>query len=264
MYYDYHMHSNFSPDSKTSMEDMIKKSINLNLTEICFTDHMEHNEKGDSTWMIDYDKYFKEYNILKEKYKDKISIKIGVEMGLQTHIIDKCRNDVLTNPFDFVILSQHAIDEKDFSLRGYFEGKTQKEAYETYFLKLYEIIKNFKDYSVLGHLDLIKRYGNYDSLLDDKLFSDIIEEILKTVINDNRGIEVNTSCYRYKLPDLTPSRYILKMYKDLGGEIITTGSDSHSDTYIASNFDYIYYYLKDIGFNYICYFDKMKPNFIKI
>ena len=80
----------------------------------------------------------------------------------------------------------------------------------------------------------------------------------------SRGIEVNTSCYRYNLPDLTPSRHILNMYKDLGGEIITTGSDSHNPAQIAYNFDYIYSYLQSIGFKYVCSFDKMNPQFIKI
>jgi len=96
------------------------------------------------------------------------------------------------------------------------------------------------------------------------LFSDIIEAILKQVIYDGKGIEINTSCYRYNLPDLTPSRNIINMYKDLGGEIITTGSDSHNPTQIAYKFDYIYSYLKNSGFNYVCKFDQMKPEFIKI
>lgn len=264
MYYDYHMHSNFSNDSKTSMEDMIKACINLNLTEICFTDHMEHNANNTSTWVVDYNKYFSEYYKLKEKYKNQINIKIGIEMGLQSHIIEKCKKDILENPFDFVICSQHSINEQDFSLSGYFKDKTQKQAYEKYYLELLNIVKNFKNYSVLGHLDLIKRYGNFESLLDDKLFFDIIEEILKTVINDGCGIEVNTSCYRYNLPDLTPSKDILKLYKSLGGEIITTGSDSHATSHIAYNFDYVYNYLKEIGFKYVSTFDKMKVNFIKI
>ena len=54
------------------------------------------------------------------------------------------------------------------------------------------------------------------------------------------------------------------MYKELGGEIITTGSDSHTPSQIAFKFDYIYSYLKEIGFKYVCSFDKMNPQFIKI
>ncbi|HHP4612059.1 TPA: histidinol-phosphatase HisJ family protein, partial [Clostridioides difficile] len=126
------------------------------------------------------------------------------------------------------------------------------------------IVKNYKDYSVLGHLDLIKRYAPYDTILDDRLFSDIIEETLKQAIYDGKGIEINTSCYRYNLPDLTPSKYILQMYKDLGGEIITTGSDSHHISQVACEFDYIYSLLKNMGFKYVSKFNKLKPEFIKL
>lgn len=264
MFYDYHMHSNFSADSKAPMEDMIKKSIDLGLKEICFTDHVDYDLDSDCDFGINYDDYFNKIDYFINKYKNQISIKKGIEMGLQKQIIETCKNDINKYPFDFVICSQHAIDRSDLYYESFFKGKTQHEAYEIYYEELYNIIKNFKDYSILGHLDLVKRYGSYDKLLDDKLFSDMIEAILKQAIHDGKGIEVNTSCYRYNLPDLTPSRFILQMYKDLGGEIITTGSDSHMPSQIAYKFDYIYSVLKDIGFNYVTTFDNMKPQFKKI
>lgn len=93
---------------------------------------------------------------------------------------------------------------------------------------------------------------------------DIIESILKEVIYNGKGIEVNTSCFRYKLPDLTPSKKILSLYKDLGGEIITTGSDAHHPAFIACQFDYVTSFLKNIGFKYISTFDNLKPSFIKL
>ena len=264
MFYDYHMHSSFSNDSKTDMEDMIKKSIELGLKEICFTDHVDYDLDADDDWGIDYNKYFDKIDYLQNKYKDNISIKKGIEMGLQKQIINRCASDISQYPFDFVICSQHAINRSDLYFGNFFLNKTQHQAYEHYYMELYDIIKVYKNYSVLGHLDLVKRYGNYGKVLDDKPFDDIIESILKQAIYDGKGIEVNTSCYRYNLPDLTPSRHILNMYKELGGEIITTGSDSHNPTQIAYNFNYIYSYLQSIGFKYVCSFDKMNPQFIKI
>ena len=264
MFYDYHMHSSFSNDSKTDMEDMIKRSIDLGVKEICFTDHVDYDLEADFDWGIDYDKYFEKINFFQNKYENQITIKKGIELGLQKQIIDRCSEDANKYPFDFIICSIHAINKLDLYFGDYFTGKTQYEAYETYFKELYTIVKNYKDYSVLGHLDIIKRYGNYDNLLKDSLFSDMIESILKQVIYDGKGIEINTSCYRYNLPDLTPSRQIINMYKDLGGEIITTGSDSHNESQVAYKFDYIYSYLKESGFNHVCKFNKMKPEFIKI
>ncbi|MCG4471116.1 phosphatase, partial [Lawsonibacter sp. DFI.6.74] len=69
----------------------------------------------------------------------------------------------------------------------------------------------------------------------------------KEVIHSGKGIEINTSCFRYGLKDLTPSNYILKIYKELGGEIITTGSDSHIPSQVAYKFDYIYNKLDELG-----------------
>lgn len=264
MFYDYHMHSSFSTDGKSTMEEMIKKSIELGLNEICFTDHVDYDVYADDSFSIVYEDYFKSLETLQNKYKDKISIKKGIEFGVQTQLMDTYRKEANQYPLDFIICSIHAIDTMDLYLGNYFKDKTQHEVYENYYLYLYNIVKNYKDYSILGHLDLIKRYAPYDTILDDTLFSDIIEEILKQAIYDGKGIEINTSCYRYNLPDLTPSRYILQMYKDLGGEIITTGSDSHHVSQIAYEFDYIYTLLKNMGFKYVSKFNKLKPEFIKL
>ena len=264
MYYDYHMHCNFSPDSKTPIEDMIEASIKLGLKEICFTDHVDYDVNETDQFVVDYNKYLHTLETMQKKYEDKISIKKGIELGLQPHLIDKYTNDMKTHKFDFILCSQHAIDKYDLYFGEYFKDKSQHEAYETYYKTLYDIVKNFDSYSVLSHLDLVKRYGNYENILKDSLFMDIIEAILKEAIYKGKGIEVNTSCYRYNLPDLTPSRDIISLYKDLGGEIITTGSDAHCPSFISCKFDYIYSYLKDLGFNYISTFDNLKPKFIKL
>ena len=267
MYYDYHMHCSFSADSNTPMEDMINKSIELGLREICFTDHVDYSiitNNIEENHTVDYNEYFRKLEYFQNKYKFQISIKKGIEMGLQNHTLSKCMEDIEKNDFDFVIASIHTINKSDLIERDFYKDKTQFEAYRQYYQILYNMIKQLKSYSVLGHVDIVKRYGDLNNIIDDKIFSDEIDEILKMAIYDGKGIEINTSCFRYKLPDLTPSSYILKRYKELGGEIITTGSDSHNTSQIAHEFKTAYNALKDMGYKYICNFDKMKPNFIKL
>lgn len=218
MYYDYHMHCSFSEDSNTPMEDMINKSIELGLKEICFTDHVDYsiitnNVEKDHT--VNYDEYFRCIEYFQNKYKDQITIKKGIEMGLQNHILSKCMEDIEKNEFDFVIASIHTINKLELIERDFYKDKSQFEAYRQYYEILYNAIKKFKNYSVLGHLDVVKRYGDLNNIIDDKVFSDIIDEILKTAIYDGKGIEINTSSFKYKLPDLTPSSYILKDTKSL-------------------------------------------------
>lgn len=264
MFYDYHMHCNYSPDSKTPMKDMIEKSIELGLKEICFTDHVDYDIMTLPDIIVDYDKYFDEIEFYKNKYATKISIKKGIEMGLQTQLLDRYSKEIKEHDFDFVIGSIHTIDRQELYPGDFHKGKTQHEAYEGYYKRLFEIVNMFNDYSVLGHLDLIKRYGKYDNVLDDSLFTEYLEAILKKVIENGKGIELNTSSFRYGLSDLTPSKNILQMYKDLGGEIITVGSDSHNPSQVAAKFEEVHEVLRTIGYKYVCRFDKMKPEFIKL
>lgn len=105
---------------------------------------------------------------------------------------------------------------------------------------------------------MIKRYDRIGNYPDEKV-KDIIEKILKHIIAHDKGIEINTSCFRYGLDDLTPSRYILQMYRDLGGKMITVGSDTHEEGHVAYKIQYVYDVLKEMGFEYICTFDQMKP-----
>lgn len=255
---DYHMHTNFSDDSTCEMEDEIKKAISLGLDEICFTEHVDHGVKTDLN--CNYIEYLKEFNRCKEIYNNKIRLKIGIEFGMQVHTIDQFQKDFNENNFDFVILSCHQVDNKEFWTQDFQKGKTQKEYNEKYYEEVLKVIKNYDDYSVLGHLDMIKRYdmnGNYPF---DKV-KPIISEILKHIISKGKGIEINTSSFRYKLDDLTPSRDILKLYKELGGTIITIGSDAHKAEHVGYKILEVREELKKLGFKQFCTFEKMKPIF---
>ena len=100
MFYDYHVHSNFSPDSKTSMTKMIETCINLGLKEVCFTDHMDYDVKQTDKFVLDYKEYLKTLELMQNKYKGKITIKKGIELGLQPHLIEKYNQDM---PMKFII-----------------------------------------------------------------------------------------------------------------------------------------------------------------
>ena len=125
------------------------------------------------------------------------------------------------------------------------------------------LVQNYHNYSVLGHMDLITRYDKAGVYPFEKL-KPILTKILKIVIADEKGIEINTSSHRYGLKDLTPSRDILKLYKELGGKIITIGSDSHKPEHLGAFVDETKEELKLLGFEYICTFDKMKPVYHKL
>lgn len=277
---DYHIHSYYSDDCNNPMEQIVKDAISMNLDEICFTDHVSLGIKHDWTTNLDtydfhekenlphmnikYPAYFKEIESLNNKYKNDIKILRGMEYGMQRHTIDLFRDLYKKYPLDFIILSCHEIENKELWLQQYQEGKTQIEYNRGYYNEILTIIKQFKNYSVLGHLDMIVRYDKQGKCPFEYV-EDIVREILKIVVEDNRGIEINTSCYRYKLGDLTPSKKILEIYKELGGKILTIGSDAHrQEAFLNSHIKETLPILKDMGFEYICTYRNMVPIFNKI
>ena len=275
---DYHVHTEFSDDSDYLMEQVVKDAIAMKLDEICFTDHVDYGVKND--WgdgkniryregipgepenmpilNVDYPLYYNAYQNMQKMYGDKISLKLGMEFGMQAHTIEKYENLFKRYPFVFIILSVHEIEDKEFWTQDFQRGKSQEEYNMRYYKELLYLVENYHNYSILGHMDLIVRYDEKGIYPFEEL-KPIITEILKTVINDGKGIEINTSSHRYGLKDLTPSKDILKLYKELGGEIITIGSDSHKKEHLGAYIDETKEVLKELGFKKFCTFEKMKP-----
>ena len=256
MFADYHMHTSFSDDSIYPMEDEIKQAISLGIEEICFTEHVDHGikEYPDSF----YEDYYHEYKRMKTKYDGQIVMKFGAEFGMQTHTITQFQEDFNTHPFDFIILSCHQVNDQEFWTQEFQKGKTQEEYNIAYYQEILDVMKKYKDYCVLGHLDAIKRDDQVGILPFEKT-KDIITEIFKQAIKDGKGIEVNTSNERYGLDDLTPCRDILRLYRELGGEILTFGSDTHKEEHVGYHIEQIKEELKAMGFTKFHTFDQMKP-----
>ena len=275
MYCDYHVHTNYSDDSVYFMEDVIKDAIDLKMDEICITDHVDYGIKED--WdsnksmvyrdgaplaNVDYPAYFQEFNDLQKKYPQ-IKIKKGLEFGIQVHTIEQFQKLFDRYDLDFVILSCHQVEDKEFWTQDFQRGKSQQEYYQRYYQEIFNVIKKYKDYSVLGHLDLIVRYDQREHLLFDDV-KDIVSDILKIVIEEGKGIEVNTSSHRYGLKDLTPSRDLLRLYKELGGKTLTIGSDSHQKEHLGAYIEETKKELKALGFEYYCTYEHMQPIFHKL
>jgi histidinol-phosphatase (PHP family) len=255
------------------MKDVIKKAIDIGMDEICFTEHVDYGVKVDvnsdneedlkANKRVDncnYKDYIGEFERCKALYEDRIKMKLGIEFGIQVHTIEKFQNDFKKYKFDFVILSCHQVEDKEFFTYEFQKGRTQEEYNKRYYQEIMDVVKNYKEYSVLGHLDLIKRYDKAGDYPFENL-KDMIKEILVQVIKDGKGIEVNTSNFRYGLSDLTPSRDILKLYKELGGRIISIGSDSHKEEHLGYKILDVKEELKKLGYTEFCTFEKMKPIF---
>lgn len=286
---DFHMHSEFSSDSDASMEDMIKRAIQLGLKQICFTDHMDYDypklaldktsgsEEKYLDFLFDANSYMRQLNQLKNTYAEQIEILAGVELGLQKHIQPQVKQLMAQHDFDFIIGSSHLLYGDDPYYATFWQklrnqlGQPDtidldqlivKKAIRDYFENILQNIALFPWFQVYGHLDYIVRYAPCkDKYYHVEEYMDIVDAILKELISQNRGIELNTSGLKSGLKTANPHTTILKRYRELGGEIITIGSDAHSPSYIAYEFDRAKAFLLECNFKYYTTFKKKQPQF---
>lgn len=266
---DFHTHSYFSGDCDTPMEDMITKALSLGITHLCFTEHYDPDYPlipGENlNFHLDTKRYRSEFLTLREKYQDQIQLLCGVEAGIQAHLWEHLNYFVSRSPFDFVIASSHLCYGEDPYYPSFFEGRDEDTVYQDYFSSILENIQSYDNFDVYGHLDYIVRYGpNKDARYSYNKYRDIFDAILKTLIEKGKGIELNTGGLKYGLRDIHPYTPILKRYRELGGEIITVGSDSHTPSHLLNHFARAGEVLLSCGFQYYTVFKERKPEFIRL
>lgn len=264
MLWDTHMHTHFSVDSEADTLKMIQASINAGLSGICFTDHLdlEETQTTPDSFPLDLPAYFREMKDFQAQFDGKFPIYIGVEIGLQTYLENLLPEIIQEYPFDFVIGSSHWVNGEDPYYPEYFVGKAEDEAYREYFESILENLSVFDCFDVYGHLDYIVRYGpNTNQYYTYEKFADVIDEILRILIQRGKGIEVNTGGFKYGLGHPNPTEDILRRYHELGGEIITIGADAHKPGHVAYDFGKIPQILTDCGFRYYTVFQNRKPVF---
>lgn len=263
---DCHMHTRFSLDSDTEPEEMIKSAARKGLDAVCITDHEDHDYVNEGkAWTFDVEQYFTHLKEMREKYQKAIQIRIGVEIGLQPHLGEYYHDYVGGHPFDFVIGSVHLINSRDPYYPEFFEGRSDAAAYEETFAETYENIRKIEDFDVLGHLDYVTRYGRHrEEEYSYAGYSDIIDQILRCLIEHGKGIELNMAGLKYGLPYAHPHPDVLKRYRELGGEIITIGADAHRPEHVAYDFRKAPDILKGCGFRYYTEFVQRKAVFKKL
>ena len=247
-----HMHCCFSGDSDTPMEDMIKQSINDNMAGITFTDHLDidyYHEPG--RFDLDIDEYRKCYDSLAGNgmYLNELEVLWGIELGLQPHLSEKHEEIISSYNFDFVIGSTHQVDGIDPYFPEYFENFGVKGGVRRFFEVTADNINAYKNFDSYGHLDYIIRYSDDAKALTYDDYRDIVLDILKLLIENDKSLEINTGAYKFGLSEPNPCTAIIKDYKKMGGKLITIGSDAHKTSQINVGYDQLSDVLINCGFN---------------
>jgi histidinol-phosphatase (PHP family) len=270
---DFHIHSNCSPDAFDTMADMALASGKAGVGIMCFTDHCDldwfETGKPDPNC---FDYWSRAKQQLAEaraiKAPEMPEIRIGIELGETNHDPERGAAIAATPEFDFVIGTLHSLrDTPDFYGLDYQSYEQCDELMHRYFAELAEIAR-IPYIDVIAHIGYTRRYmkkAGFDVRADMASYGDEITNVLQTAIDHGRGIEINTSGLRNAdVGQSIPGLDVLRRYRELGGEIITIGSDAHCTADAGGKLREGMELLREAGFKYVTAFKNRKPEFIKI
>ena len=260
--FDFHMHSIVSFDGHDSPEAMLRAAEEQGLKEICFTDHIDYFANVEKQeWVFDTAVYNAAYDSL---HHPTVKIRRGMEFGLKPYNAPALKEDLKRRNFDFVLGSVHFVDEKDVYFAEYWDGLTIFEAERRYLEEILACVQVHEDYDVLGHLTYISKCRAHPAPrpVDIREHHEIVDEILRELVRKGKGMEMNTSGVD-RCGDFLPFDVYFRRFKELGGEIVTVGSDAHTASRVGQYTHRACEILKDI-FGYVCTFEDRKPIFHKL
>lgn len=262
--YDYHCHSEHSMDGTDSIAELCAAAIAAGLQELAVTDHFEPTPQDEKASDYQAKKYFAAVEKASSLYQEKLKLKYAVELG-QPHLYTTRSEKLLADhPYDYVLASVHMLPTgEDLGFIAY--SKENISFYTQAYLDELKKLARWNKFDCLGHFDLLKRYAMMRGVETDFMaYREQVEEILKIVIANGKGIEVNTSGLRQESKECLPGLDILKLYKQLGGEIITIGSDAHFAKDVGKGVKEAIELLKTAGFKYATVYTQRQPEMIKI
>lgn len=267
MLYDCHTHSTNS-DGKNSIDELCLSAIEKSMSGITITDHADMNFYNERNTYERIKNSIKETEDAKEKYKGKLKVFKGIELGEYT-VSPKKADEVLSlNAYDAILCSVHYVPKGGWFLAynriDFQNNMTDDEMYEYidyYFDLLSETVDAF-DFDILAHIHCPVRYitGKWGRKSNIMLFEDKICAILEKIIKRNIALELNTVRFKDQNGNYNFSLdKILCLYKELGGKMVTLGSDAHNKDGVGRSFDDALSLLKMCGFSIYYYFENRKP-----
>lgn len=255
MIVDTHIHTEFSSDSQMKIEEVIEKAKQKNLGVI-LTEHYDLDYPGEE-FKCDIDGYFKAY----EKYRSK-ELLLGIEIGMAPSTLEANEKIVKNYPFDYVLASIHGVNEVDIFKEYIYQEREERVFYEEYYDYMLKCVQMYEDFDSLAHIDYIHRYAQFkDVEIRVNDYKEQIAMVMKVLIQKEKAMEINT-----RRMESAASREALlevyKLYKDLGGEYITIGSDSHTRDAIGAYFKEALAMSESLGLKSV-YFSKRKMEYCK-
>ena len=259
---DYHTHSYLSPDGYVPLAEMAQAAVDAGLSELCITDHCDlltgHGQPVDSYPWAPAVRQFRE---TAPQFEGRLKLKLGIEFG-SGHLDPAAAQAILSQPeLDFVIGSVHNMSPDtgglDFYYMEYSSRSDCDAALDNYFDSMDKLART-DFYDVLGHIIYPLRYMHGLGSMDP--YYDRIYQLLATAARMGRGIEVNT----YRGGTVAEWRPVLERWREVGGELVTVGSDAHRPEHVGLGVREACGLLRDEGFRYVTVYEKRKPRQIPL
>lgn len=242
---DYHVHSTCSGDGKASIEEMCARAVELGITEIAFTEHLVYNPADICFGTFDLDSYRSQIEAARRKFGG-LTILTGLEF-CDPHVYPDELAEARSWGLDIILGSVHWVGDAMISVDS-FAGLDVMETYHQYFDEVLKAVK-VGGFDILAHFDLVKRFGaRYVGRFRLDPFREQVTAILEIMIERGIGMELNTSGLRHPCGEMFPGRETLRLYRKLGGKLITIGSDAHRIEQLGYGLEDGLALLRDVGF----------------
>ncbi len=263
--FDSHVHSDMSWDAEHSLTFLCETAVNKGILGFAVTDHCEVNEyyERDSGTRIKQG-HFELLNA-RAAFGRNLTLSFGIELAQINWNTDLAKKILGLRPFDFVLASLHCVRGKgDFCFLD-FSKEDPYALLEKYYKELYEIAR-LNMFDSLAHITYPIRYMNGTSHLEIDLsrMDDIVEMILKTLAENGKALEINTSDLFGPLQETSPSPKYVRRFRELGGEYVTLGSDAHKADLIGSGIPQAMDIALQAGFKYFTFYKLRQPRLLQI
>ncbi len=260
---DCHLHTNFSADGHLPPEQMIEAAIEKGLSIVTITDHVDFDfpqPPGQTPFDLPRAQYLQKLRDLKERCAGRIEVLCGVEMGLQTHLEPRIRQWVEGEEIDFVIGSTHLVEGEDPYQPSFYETRGDRAAHAAYLSTIASYAAALDSFDSYGHLDYMVRYGpNQNRGYRPADHEEVVRAGMRVLIEKGKALELNTAPLMLGLGQPHPHPLYLKWYKEMGGELITVGSDAHRPAAVGGAFQEAAEILKAAGFRYYAVYRQRQP-----
>jgi histidinol-phosphatase (PHP family) len=226
--FDYHVHTEFSVDCRVPMADSCRAAIAAGVTEIAFTDHVDHEPADMGHGYYRPAAYFEALERVRDEFGDRLTILAGVEVDFNRRIASEVEHFLGQNQYDFVIGSVHYGGAGEIIFPEYFGPRTLDEVFLPYFDEMQAAVETGW-FDTIGHLDLPKRYApKTHRTYNPSTYRARLSPIFQAMIERSVAFEINTSGLRQRPKTSMPGPAIVRWYVEAGGRLITTGTDSHA------------------------------------